>query len=82
MFPTLQTEVMERFTAVKEHFRASRRFNGRNAQMARGIVFVEIYAVWEYTLDAAVKTAGTEVSSQAHTYDKLTPSMLAAWCGK
>lgn len=77
MFPNLQVEVAERFTAVEQHFRASRHFRGESAQIANGLVFVQIYAIHEYTVQTVVQHAAAAIAAHAHTYAKLRPSLLA-----
>jgi hypothetical protein len=77
MFQPLQLEVMERFTAVRQHFRASRGFRGDPSQTAKGLVFVEVYAIWEYTVMQAVPLAGQAISAQGHQLASLRPGLLA-----
>lgn len=76
MFLPLQTEVMDRFTAVRQHFRATRYFRGDPSQTAKGLVFVEVYAIWEYTVQRAVVLAGQSISAHGHTYADLRTSLL------
>lgn len=77
MFPAIQLEVMRRFTAVKEHFRASRGFTGEPGQISKGLVFVEIYAIYEFTVTNIVKGTTDGLAAHAYTYDALRPSLLA-----
>lgn len=79
MFPILQLEVMERFTAVKEHFRAARRLKGTSSLTAKGLAFVEIYAVYEYTVKGVMRSAINVIASHAHTYSSLRPSLLTVF---
>lgn len=52
MFPTLRLEVMEQFTAVEQYFRNSmKRLNRPELrQTAKGLAFVQMYAVYELTV--------------------------------
>lgn len=77
MFLDLEAEVIARFTAVEQHFLASRRFRGEPRQTAKGLVFVQVYAIHEYTVRAVVQRAAVEIESHAHTYAKLNPVLLA-----
>jgi hypothetical protein len=77
MFQALQLEVMERFTAVEQYFRKSRRFEGDPSQTARGLVFVQIYAIHEYTMVNVTRIATNSIAAHAHTYAELRPSLLA-----
>lgn len=77
MFPALQLEVLDRFTSVEQHFRATRRFKGETAQTARGLVFVQVYAIHEYTVQHVLRIAAAEIAAHAHTYADLRPSLLA-----
>jgi hypothetical protein len=77
MFPTLQLEVMERFTGVKQHFRASRAFRGDPSQTAKGLVFIQLYAIHEYTVQHVVRLASAAIAAHAHNYADLRPSLLA-----
>lgn len=81
MFPSLQLEVMDRFTAVEEHFRVSLprsvRFKGTPSQTTKGLVFVQIYAIHEYTVLKVVQYAVDAIAAHSHSYSSLRPSLLA-----
>lgn len=77
MFPSLQLEVMDRFTALEEHFRATRRFHGHPSQTAKGLVFVEIYAIHEYTVNNVVRAATAAIAAHSHAFIDLRPCLLA-----
>ena len=80
MFPDLQLEILDRFTAVEQYFRKSPRGpNDPNAQMAKGLVFVPIYAVYEYAAKSVMQLAIKEIAAHAHTYSALSPSLLAVF---
>jgi hypothetical protein len=77
MFPDLQAEVMGRFTAVEQHFRASKSFRGESQQIEKGLMFVQIYAIHEYTVQSLVQRAAAAIVAHAHVYADLRPSLLA-----
>ena len=79
MFQQLQVEIMERFTALEAYFRASRRFK-RDAVMsatAKGLAFVQIYAVYEFTVVSAVREAIDSLHAHGHNYSELSSCLLA-----
>jgi hypothetical protein len=77
MFPALRLEIADRFTAVERFFRQSSRLTGDLSQTARGLAFVQIYAIHEYTVVTAVAHAAGAVVSHAHAFTDLRPSLLA-----
>jgi hypothetical protein len=77
MFPALQLEILDRFTAVEQYFRATRPFRGDTSQTAKGLVFVQIYAIHEYAVQNVVRVATTEIASHAPAFCDLRPSLLA-----
>jgi hypothetical protein len=56
MFPALRLEITERFSAVENYLKAytAREFDGELSQTARGLVFVQVYAIHEYTVKTVV----------------------------
>lgn len=76
MFLALQTEVMDRFTAVEQHFKKAPRKSDLG-QTSKGLVFVQIYAVYEYTARAATKLAIGQIAAKSHVFAALSPSLLA-----
>ena len=77
MFPALQLEIMERFTEINQYFRATRRFRGESSQTAKGLVFVQIYAIHEHTIKSVVRITIGEIAVNAHPYSALRTSLLA-----
>lgn len=77
MFPALQAEVMERFTAVEQHFRKFPKLPPDSAQTEKGLVFVQIYGIYEYTTRTAMRLTINEIKSAGHTLQTLRPSLLA-----
>jgi hypothetical protein len=79
MFPSLQLEVMERFTAVEEHFRSSRKLKGRASLTAKGLVFVQVYAVYEHTVKETMRIAIDTIVAHSHRYVDLRSSLLSVF---
>lgn len=81
MFHVLQLEVMDRFTAVEQFFRMSLpkrvRFAGELAQTSKGLVFVQVYAIHEYTVIKLVQYAVDAIAAHSHSYSDLRPSLLS-----
>jgi hypothetical protein len=74
MFPNLQLEILDRFTAVNQYFRKSPRDFGaasQLAQTARGLAFVQLYAIYEYTVKSATHLAISEIAAHGHAYADL-----------
>lgn len=76
MFANLQSEVDARFTAVESYFRATKTFKGDLANAAKGLAFVQMYAVYEFTVCSAVEAAIDSINSQKHKMRDITPSLL------
>ena len=76
MFPSLQLEVMDRFTAVEQFFRKSPK-SGELGQTAKGLVFVQIYAVYEHTVKNITRLAIAEIVAHGHLYSDLSAPLLA-----
>ena len=77
MFPALRLEVTDRFTAVDRFFGRLSRSQGELSQTARGLVFVQLYAIHEYTVVNVVRQATDAVVAHGHKYKNLRPSLLA-----
>jgi len=74
MFPNLQLEILDRFTAIEQYFRNSPRDYGAAssiAQTTRGLVFVQIYAIYEYTVKEGTRLAISEIAAHGHRYATL-----------
>lgn len=77
MFPDLRLEVMDRFTALEQYFRKTGKFRGELSQTARGLVFVQAYAIHESTVVNVVRFASEAIVAHSLTYADLRPSLLA-----
>jgi len=79
MFQPLRTEIDSRFANVEAYFAATRSFQGSVGATAKGFMFVEVYAIYEYTVKTAVRTAIDSLNSKQHRLSDLTPSLLALY---
>jgi hypothetical protein len=79
MFPDLQLEILNRFTAVEQYFRNSPKKPDLVGQMAKGLVFVQIYAIYEFTAKSAMRLAIEEIVSHKHKYSELHAGLLSVF---
>ena len=78
MFPALRSEVSARFENIRRFFEAnSARRTGHLATTAKGLVFVQIYAVYEYTINQTVSQAIESIKKHRHRIGDLSPQLLA-----
>lgn len=76
MFSTLKTDIDARFLAMEQFFRATKGFAGDDAQTAKGLMFVQVYAAYEYTICSTVQLAIDVIKSHNHAMKDITPSLL------
>ncbi len=76
MFPSLKTDIEDRFAEVEVFFRATKGFKGDNAAAAKGLMFVQVYAVYEFTVCSVVRTAIDSIKSHNHKLNDLSPSLM------
>lgn len=68
MFADLQTEIADRIFTTQTYFKNVRKLrNDQTLRVAKGMLFVDLYAVYEYTIRTAVSAAITDLKA------KLTP---------
>jgi hypothetical protein len=77
MFPALKADITERFERIEAFFGATKAFAGDDEMTAKGLVFVQTYAAYEYTVCKAVEAAIDGVNSHRHRLKDLSPSLLA-----
>jgi len=72
---------MERFTVVEQYYRNSlKRFNQAELkQTAKGLAFIQIYAIYEFTVRQATSIAIKEIATHGHTYSELKFPVLAVF---
>ena len=79
MFPALLSEVDARYEAILQFFKATQALGPNEAVVAKGLVFVQIYAVYEYTINRAVSEAIEAVKGHRPKLVDMLPSLLAVY---
>ena len=77
MFSQLTTEVEARFAAAEAFFGLTKGFKGDNAATAKGLAFVQVYAVYEFTVCSVVRTTIESIKTHNHRLQDLVPSLMA-----
>jgi len=77
MFVPLKTEIESRFAAVDSFFKETRKLKSNEEKTARGLAFVHMYSVYEYSVRTAVQIAIDAISVHAHNSKDLSPTLLA-----
>jgi hypothetical protein len=79
MFRPLRAEVLGRFAAAESFFKSAPgpKRDTLHEQIARGLAFVQMYAVYEYTVCTVFQTAVDVLVTHKHSTKKLTPSLMA-----
>ncbi len=77
MFPTLKSEVEARFGAIEKFLQETKCLEGDHAATAKGLMFVQVYAVYEYTVRSVVRAAVDSIRARKDKLKHLSPSMLA-----
>jgi hypothetical protein len=77
MFAPLQAEIAARFTGVESYFRATKNFKGDLASTAKGLMFVQVYAVYEFSVNSVVRAAIDSINAHNHKMKDISPSLMA-----
>jgi len=77
MFDPLRIEVMARLEAAESFFKAAYGLGGDKELTAKGLVFVQMYAAYEYTVVSVVQAAVDAITKHGHRNKKMAPSLLA-----
>lgn len=77
MFQTLRAEVEARFTAVELFFAATKGLDDDQVATAKGLMFVQVYAVYEFTVCSVVRTAINVIKGHNHKIEDMAPSLLS-----
>jgi hypothetical protein len=77
MFPALKTEIEDRFADMALFFDATKGFTGDNEMTAKGLMFVQVYAAYEYTICRVVELAIDAIKAHNHKLRDLSPPLLA-----
>ena len=77
MFLALKADVEARFDAIVLFFRETKKLEGAHAATARGLMFVQVYAVYEYTVKSVVQVAIDSIKAHKYKMKDIIPSMMA-----
>ena len=66
MFPALKTDVETRFAVIEEFFGATENLGQHHATVAKGLMFVQAYAVYEFTVNSTVSAAIDSIKTHSH----------------
>jgi hypothetical protein len=77
MFSVIRIEVESRFAKARAFFSSTDTFDGENAAMAKGVMFVQVYAIYEYTVKSVTRTAIDAVNAHKHQIRDISPALLA-----
>ncbi len=73
----LKGEVKERFDAIEEFLNATNGLQQRQVVVAKGLAFVQIYAIYEDTVRKTVSEAIDSIKAHNHEIRELSPSLMA-----
>ena len=76
MFRALQIEIGQRFQQIDAYYHMAPKKPADVAQTFRGLIFVQAYAVYEYTVRTAIHQAIVEIAAKGHSFRDLKPSLL------
>ncbi|HTT99370.1 MAG TPA: MAE_28990/MAE_18760 family HEPN-like nuclease [Rhizomicrobium sp.] len=79
MFPILRTEIESRFKLAEDVFKASRSLKGDVSQVAKGMIFVQVYAAYEYTVKSVVQSTVDGINSHGTKMEDLLPTILCIY---
>ena len=79
MFGPLRSEVESRFASIKSYFSATKDFQGDLAATAKGLMFIQVYAAYEYTVKGVVRTAIESINSHRHRMIDISPPLLTLY---
>jgi len=78
MFADIRLDVLERIQATRSFLRANCRLRTRQFVLeAKGLAFVQMYAIWEETVRSIVKAALLQVKAMARPMDKIRLELLS-----
>lgn len=77
MFHALKTEVEARFSAIELFFRAAKGLKGDHTATVKGLMFVQVYSVYEFTVNSVVRATIEEIKAKNHKMKDISPSLMA-----
>jgi hypothetical protein len=79
LFRPLRSDIEARFSALELFFAATSDFRGDLAATAKGLAFVQVYAVYEFTVKTVVQTAIDSINVHGHKMKDMKPSLMALY---
>jgi len=79
MFGPLRSEIDARFAELQSFFAATR-FRRELEAPSKGLAFVQLYAVYEFTVNGVVQAAIDSINAHGHRMNDLRPSLMALYC--
>lgn len=79
MFSPLQSEIYDRFLEVESFLNTTRNFRGNMGAAAKGLVFIQVYAAYEFTVRGVVQTAIDSINAHRHKVKDMTPSLMTLY---
>lgn len=76
MWLPLKTEVIDRFAAVEDFYKATRGLGGKVEQTGKGLAFVHVYAAYEFTVKNVMRTAIDAIIAHQHKVKDMVPSLM------
>lgn len=77
MFTALQNEVAGRFNSAENFFKKAHSLEEDAKQISKGLAFVQIYAIYEYTVTSVVQIAIDALVSHSISLRELPPHLLS-----
>jgi hypothetical protein len=79
MFPPIRTDIESRFQTVEQFFQATKQFKGNVALAAKGMTFVQVYAIYEYTVRTAVQVAIDAINAHKTRMRDISSPLMALY---
>lgn len=79
MFLEIRAEIEDRFRLLRHAFALSRGSPKEPSALVKGLVFVQMYAIYEFAVRSAAEEAIKAINSANCSLDSLRPSMLAIY---
>ena len=76
MFAVLKTEVESRFDAIELFFNETKHLKDEHAATTKGLMFVQVYAVYEFTIKSVVRVAIESIRARRYKMKDISPSMM------
>ena len=77
MFAALETEVEARFDAIELFFKETKHLKDEHAATTKGLMFVQVYAVYEFTVKSVVRVAIDSIRARNCKIKDISPSMMS-----